>query len=122
MTSTLIEAVPCMLVEMNRCGMSHIASHQHATLYMFDGQLIMLVNILPHGQVALALLAGYRYLMVILSYPCYRSVGRGGRQPPMIAKVPTAVFALARAPCGRERGHRGASSSRAGHDSMATAK
>jgi hypothetical protein len=44
MTSTLIEAVPCMLVEMNRCDMSHIASHQHATLYMFDGQLIMLVN------------------------------------------------------------------------------
>ena len=45
MTSTLIEAVPGMLVEMNRCDMSQmIAPHQHATLYMFDGQLIMLVN------------------------------------------------------------------------------
>jgi hypothetical protein len=64
MTSTLIEAVPCMLVEMNRCGMSHIASHQHATLYMFDGQLIMLVNILPHGQVALALLAGPAHTVI----------------------------------------------------------
>jgi len=64
MTSTLIEAVPCMLVEMNRCDMSHIASHQHATLYMFDGQLIMLVNILPHGQVALALLAGPAHTVI----------------------------------------------------------